>query len=276
MAETSEGVWDRIAPLDVDRCAREFASAAPFPFVVIDGFLRPEFATEVCRAYPSYASAREKKEREFEAVNEYGKIQIVDAETFPAPVQRLSEALASPELLATLTEITGIPELQADPELHGAGMHLMESGSRLDLHVDFNSLHQRLYRRLNIILYLNEDWHEDWGGALDIWDADVTRCVQVVPPVANRAILFQTVPRSYHGVLPVTCPPERSRNTFAAFYYTEAVPPDWEGKHEGTIWAYRPDEKLRKYLKAWPERIARSIPDALRRLRRAARRRGDG
>ena len=90
-----------------------------------------------------------------------------------------------------------------------------------------------------------------------------------MPPVANRAVIFQTVPRSYHGVLDVTCPPSRSRNTFAAFYYTEAVPPEWEGKHEGTIWAYRPDEKPRKYLKVGPERIARAIPPALRRIRSA-------
>lgn len=261
-------VWDYIRPLDVEKSARDFEAATPFPFFVVDGFLRPEFARDVCRAYPSYPAARVQKEREFQAVNEYGKIQIVDAESFPAPVRLLSEALASPELLDTLTEITGISDLQADTKLRGAGMHLMESGSRLDLHVDFNSLEERLYRRLNLILYLNEDWREAWGGALDIWDAEVTRCEHTLPPVANRAVIFQTVPRSYHGVLPVTCPPDRSRNTFASFFYTEAVPPEWEGKHEGTIWAYRRDEKLRKYLKAGPERLARAIPAALRRVKR--------
>ncbi len=96
-----------------------------------------------------------------------------------------------------------------------------------------------------------------------------------MPPVANRAVIFQTVPRSYHGVLDVTCPPSRSRNTFAAFYYTEAVPPEWEGKHEGTIWAYRPDEKLRRYLKVVPERIAHAIPAALRRMRSGVTRGSD-
>ena len=146
-------------------------------------------------------------------------------------------------------------------------MHLMETGSRLDLHVDFNHLDKKLYRRLNIVLYLNEDWKEGWGGALDIWEPKIKHCIHTVPPVINRAIIFNTVPRSWHGVLPVKCPPERSRNTFASFYYTETIPPEWEGKYEGTVWGYRPDEKVRQYLKAGPEKIAHAATSGLRKAK---------
>ncbi len=261
-------VCDYINPLDIEDCAARFQAATPYRFFVIENFLRPEFAHAVCQAYPSYEEAR-RIGGEFKAVNEYRKVQITDAASFPEPVRILSEALVSQELCDTLTETTGIAELVGDREFRGGGMHLMDTGSRLDLHVDFNHLDERLYRRLNIVLYLNEDWNEKWGGALDIWDADLKTCAHMVSPVANRAVIFNTVPRSFHGVRPVNCPPNRSRNTFASFYYTEAVPPEWEGKHESTIWGYRPDEKARKYLKGEPARIGRAIPRALRRVKRA-------
>ena len=139
----------------------------------------------------------------------------------------------------------------------------------MDLHYDINHLEQKLYRRLNIVLYLNEDWKEKWGGALDLWDAEIKHCAHSVAPLANRAVIFNTVPRSFHGVTPVKCPPDRSRNTFAAFYYTAAEPPEWEGRYAGTTWGYRPGEKMREYLRAGPERLLHAIPRGLRSAKRA-------
>ncbi|MAG31871.1 MAG: hypothetical protein CL908_13365 [Deltaproteobacteria bacterium] len=258
--------WDYIRPLNIEEEARRFESGKPFRHIVVDDFLRPEFAREVCRAYPAYEDARASSEREFKAANEYHKIQIVDSSIFPEPVRLLSEALQSRELLETLTEITGIPDILADSGYCGGGMHLMETGSHLDLHVDFNHLDERLYRRLNIILYLNEDWQEGWGGDLDLWDGDVKECAHVVAPVANRVVIFNTVPRSFHGVRNVTCPADHSRNTFASFYYTKEVPPEWEGKFEGTVWARRPGERR---LMEVPERLLKAIPTTLRKAKRA-------
>lgn len=260
--------WDYIQPLDIAKEAKLFESAEPFRFICIEEFLRPKFLHEVCQAYPDYPTAQLKSDREFKAVNEYRKVQIVDSSTFPEPVRLLSDALQSRELLDTLTEITGIANLLPDPQYRGGGMHLMETGSRLDLHVDFNSLEERLYRRLNIVLYLNEDWGDSWGGELDLWDAEVKECTHVLSPRANRAVIFNTVPRSFHGVRPVSCPADHTRNTFASFYYTEEVPPEWEGKHEGTVWAYRPGEKWRRDLLAKPERLLNAIPRSMRKAKR--------
>ena len=140
-------VWDYVSPMDIEAYSKSFEAAKPFRFILVDNFLRPDFAHEVCQAYPSYEAARQLSEREFKAVNEYRKVQITSTSAFPEPVRTLSEALSSQELRDTLTEITGISDLLADPEFRGGGMHLMETGSRLDLHVDFNHLEQKLYRR---------------------------------------------------------------------------------------------------------------------------------
>ena len=154
-------VWDYVNPLDEAALSKSFHAAKPFRFICLDDFLNSEFCHEVCQAYPSYRDAERNAERQFLAVNENRKLQIVDSERFPKAVRILKDALAAPELLQTLSRITGIPDLQADPELAGGGMHVMGPGSRLDVHVDFNMLVERkLHRRLNIVLYLNEGWQE--------------------------------------------------------------------------------------------------------------------
>ena len=153
--------------LDRDDLRQKFQSAKPFPYVVIENLLVPGAAEEVAASFPSFDRARELGFG-FNFVNEQRKIQITDAGKFPEPVRRLQEAIASPQFLADLEYITGIPRLLADDLLEGGGMHLTGTGGRLDVHVDFNVLEERkLFRRLNILLYLNPTWQEDWLGRAD-------------------------------------------------------------------------------------------------------------
>ena len=86
------------------------------------------------------------------------------------------------------------------------------------MHVDFNLHdHLRLDRRLNSILYLNQDWEEEWGGHLELWDSSMSRCVQKIPPLLNRCVVFNTTDSSYHGHPdPLTCPPEVTRKSLAS------------------------------------------------------------
>jgi Rps23 Pro-64 3,4-dihydroxylase Tpa1-like proline 4-hydroxylase len=209
---------DVLAPLDEEVLRRAFRAAEPFPFLAVDGFLTEAFAREVIAALPSFETAR-RQGREFNAVNERGKVQITDEAAFPAPIRALHEAFASPELLASLERITGIPCLLADPELVGGGIHVMTSGAHLDVHVDFNCIEERkIYRRLNALLFLNEGWRDAWGGELELWDEGVVRRRHAFAPRANRLVLFETSERSFHGVRKVGCPPGVSRRSFAVYY----------------------------------------------------------
>lgn len=153
------------APLSTVRLAdlaATYRSAEPFPHVVIENFLEPAFLREVASAYPTFEEAG-RLGFSFNAVNERKKIQITDQKLFPPPVRRLSEFLSDPAFLKDLSDLTGIPKLLADPTLFGGGMHMTGPHGRLDVHVDFNLLDNVLFRRLNLLIYLNPEWDDRWG-----------------------------------------------------------------------------------------------------------------
>ena len=125
-----------------------------------------------------------------------------------------------------LERLTGIDALIPDPHYFGGGLHQIRPGGFLKVHADFNR-HSRLdlERRLNAILYLNKDWQEEYGGHLQIWDNDMTRCEKKVLPVFNRLLVFATLDTANHGHPdPLTCPPDRARRSMALYYYTSDRP----------------------------------------------------
>ena len=274
MAEKQEPVAieldDHLNPIDVEGLAEQFRNATPFPHFCVSDFLRPEFAEAACRSYPSYEEARELG-REFGALNERLKVQITEPERMPPPVARLAEVLSSQPFLDVLERITGIPRLIADPELRGGGMHLVGSGGRLDVHVDFN-MHRETgwHRRLNILVFMNEHWEEDWGGYLELWDPEVKRCERKQAPLLNTCLVFATSETSFHGVQPVTCPDGMARQSFAAYYYTQEAPAQWSGSFHTTVFKPRPGEWLRNAVGRPAERLGRAMRSRGARWRRKA------
>jgi len=245
-----------LGPIDFDHVREQMRSAPGFPHFCIDGFLDPAFAQEVHDAFPSYADA-ERMGKSFAAVNEKRKTQVTDARLFPAPIRRLHELLASDEFVDRMSHMSGIADLVADPLLEGGGIHETNCGGHLDVHVDFN-VNERtgLYRRLNILVYFNLGWKDEYGGILDLWDADVRHCLARIAPTFNRAAGFATSATSWHGVTPVTCPPGSMRRSFAAYYYTKAPPPGWDGVKRSTVFRARPDER-------WKGQVAMPVESLL-------------
>lgn len=257
-----------IAPLDLDVLREQFRASKPFPFVMIDGFLEPDFALEVARSYPSYAEA-ERLGRTFKAVNEYRKIQITDYDRFPEPVRRLADALGAPKFLEDLSHFTGIPKLLWDDTFAGGGMHLTGPHGLLDVHVDFNLLASAgVYRRLNLLLYLNPDWREEWGGVLELWDRDVKQRCHAIPPILNRCVIFETSDHSFHGVTALKCPEDVTRNSFAVYCYSDRAPPGWEGRSHSTIFRARPHERLKRHLLMPAEQLKHRLGDGVRATKR--------
>jgi hypothetical protein len=245
----------------------QYRKSEPFPFVKIDDFLEPAFAAEVSAAYPTFEAAANQGLM-FKTVNERKKVQITDSGLFPPPVMRLNDAISSTAFLSDLSFITGIPSLLADEKLLGGGMHLTGPGGRLDVHVDFNYIEDRkLFRRINLLLYLNSSWEAAWGGELQLWDKNVRRCEASFTPVFNRCVIFETSEISFHGVVPVSSAAPMPRQSFATYYYTREAPTHWKGVAHGTIFRARPDEKARGLVMMPAEAVKRQVNNGIRQVK---------
>lgn len=222
---------------------RSFTTAQPFRHIVLDDFLAPELCRRLVEQFPPFDEAG--------ARNELGH---VGGKCTHEKVRRLGSAYAalddfvrSRAFLDVIGAITGIEDLRYDPHYIGGGTHENRTGQGLDPHVDFN-YHPvtHLHRRLNLILYLNQDWQEHWGGAIQLhsnpWEPDEDT-VKTVLPVMNRCVLFETNERSWHGFQPITrSDGERllSRRSFALYLYTETRPADEISAPHSTFYVHAP------------------------------------
>jgi Rps23 Pro-64 3,4-dihydroxylase Tpa1-like proline 4-hydroxylase len=257
-----------IRPINANDLRRRVASATPFPHFLIDHFLDADFARQVHDSFPSYEDAR-KTGRAFSTVNEKNKVQITDQGQFALPVMELNRILADPTWTEKLSFVFGIPELLADEELVGGGIHQTGPHGRLDVHVDFNYIAERkLHRRLNILIFLNPGWRSEWGGNLELWDEKVARRHHSFEPLFNRCIVFETSDVSFHGVTAVNCPADRVRRSFAAYYYTRQPPAHWNGNVHGTIFRSRPNELFRGHFLMPAERALRGMRQTMWDVRR--------
>lgn len=223
---------------------REFQSAHPFRYVVIDNFLRPNYCAQLVAEFPPFdeASAR----NELGQVG--GKSVHPDLASIGPAYARLDGMLQSTEFLDIMTEITSIPKLLYDPEYVGGGTHENRSGQDLDPHVDFNyHPNTRLHRRLNLIVFLNPEWVPDWGGSLELSRDPSLPPAQdefaSIVPLLNRCVIFETTEHSWHGFRRITLPPGKehlSRKSIAVYFYTKERPKQETAASHGTIYVQRP------------------------------------
>src|SRR5215210_1660828 len=140
-------------------------------------------------------------------------------------------------VLAAFLQPAEIEGLIPDPYFGGAGPHQILPGGFLKVHVDFNR-HPllQLDRRLNLLVYLKEDWEEAYGGHLELWDREMTRCERKILPVFNRTVVFSTTDFSFHGhPVPLSCPEGRSRKSVSFYYYTNGRPAEERSEPHDTI-----------------------------------------
>ena len=217
-----EPVGDYFA-LDAHECrafgrslADQYRSAKPFPHVVIDDFLDAALLKRVVENFPSIEN-----KQYFDRDQERLKFQYQPHEISSGLVRNLFAELNGQAFLGFLEELTGISGLLPDPYFEGGGLHETKRGGHLGVHADFNG-HDRLKveRKLNLLIYLNEDWSDAYGGQLELWDQEMRDCVVRVKPVFGRAVIFNTALDSFHGHPdPLECPADRSRRSIATYYY---------------------------------------------------------
>jgi Rps23 Pro-64 3,4-dihydroxylase Tpa1-like proline 4-hydroxylase len=204
--------------------AAQFRSAAPFPWLMIDDFLAPAMVQELTNGFGA-AIRRANKNPDAPKKHKHvlRKIGLIKPEMMEEAHRCLFRELASDRFLDFLSSVTGIKPLYADASLNGGGLHEIYPGGYLNVHTDFN-IHpeSRRHRRLNILIYLNPEWDEVWGGALELWPADNSRAAVSILPVGGRMVLFETSEISFHGhPTPLACPEGVTRRSLAAYYYSD-------------------------------------------------------
>ena len=108
---------------------------------------------------------------------------------------------------------------------------------------------------MNLILYLNPGWREEWGGALELWERNMTRCAARYLPLLNHALIFTTDEQSLHGFPdPLTCPVGQSRKSLALYYYT--LENDKKLAGHSTDYFARPQDGWRKSAMIWLDKKA--------------------
>ena len=225
---------------------KTFQAALPFRHVCIDGFLQPEFCESLLRDFPSFDPSK--------AINEMGEVggkSVHEVVSDISPFyKQFYQYINSKEFLDAVSAITGIPDLIADGTLFGGGTHENLDGQALDIHVDFNIDERRmLHRRLNLLVYLNKEWEDAWGGLIELHSdprhPEVDE-IESILPLFNRCVIFETSEYSWHGFETIHLPEDRkhlSRKSFAIYLYTKDRPVEDAVAPHTTFYLCRPFPK---------------------------------
>tara|TARA_B100001769_G_scaffold272538_1_gene267161 strand:+ start:740 stop:1456 length:717 start_codon:yes stop_codon:yes gene_type:complete len=223
----------------------------PFPHCVIDNFFNTDIANKL---YENINSLKlEDANSKFtnkKSGREYNKFAFSNIEKLPLSLKDVFVYLNSFEFIEKLEKITGISGLiYGDLKLQGAGVHMIKNEGFLGMHTDFNtynhSIHGKLDRRINLLIYMNKDWKSEYKGDLLMYHPDNISEVKRIQPIFNRCIIFNTTNKSVHGhPEPLCVPKDLYRKSIAVYYYTknEHGIVDFEGdaKHS-TLWHKTPN-----------------------------------
>lgn len=228
----------------------EYIAAEPFPHAMFEDFISAEVVNAVLEDFPQPSA--DINWRQIVAKGDDGENVQYRKQGMPhlfkvSPVIRqLIWELNSSTFIRALEKLTGINQLIADPSHRGGGLHQVLPGGVLGVHADFT--HHKDYdleRRINLLIYLNQDWQDDYEGHLELWSRDASRCVKRIRPLAGRCVIFNTDASSYHGhPRPLACPEDLTRKSIAIYYYTVGREGEQVEPTARTDWQVLPDVGL--------------------------------
>jgi len=235
-----------------------YNSNKPFPHIVLDNFLPSKILqktySEISDVWPDENwvyddfNPNEQNKKEFWPYHMHGEPPIVsisrvqELKDYCPTIGEVFNELTSTNFLRFLSELTGIDGLLSDPFFNGGGIHRTSNGGHLNIHSDY-VFHgtTKWYRRINLLLYLTPNWQEEWGGNLELWETDMSSKAKDVLPIQNRAIIFNTTTKSFHGhPHPLQCPNDIYRYSIALYYFTIEPPDDLteDELHTSAQWKY--------------------------------------
>lgn len=216
-----------------------YRKADPFPHAVIEGLFPADTLDAVLAEFPS---PKQVDWIEYDTGKEKKLGMRVDSK-----IGDLSRGflhyLNSAPVIQYLEELTGIESLIPDPYYQGGGFHQIQRGGFLKIHADFNWHRKlKLHRRINLLVYLNKDWQEEYGGHLELWDREAGVAKRKILPLFGRCVVFSTTDFAFHGhPEPLNCPEGRTRKSIALYYYSSSRPKEEISEAHTTLWMKRND-----------------------------------
>jgi len=226
--------------LDAKSLQTQYLNAKPYPHIVMHDFIKKDLLRSVLEEFPDL----EKLSDSVYKFNNDKQIKFASKgmKYLSPKALYLNSYLQSDMMLNWLNDLSGIKEtLISDPYLLGGGYHEIRSGGLLKVHADFNK-HSKLNldRRLNLLIYLNEFWEDNWGGALELYDENLNS-IKSIFPYFNTAVIFSTTSFTFHGHPdPLKCPENHSRKSLAYYYFSTGRPKNEISQQEHqTLWRNR-------------------------------------
>jgi hypothetical protein len=234
---------DAVVIANVERLHEQYRSAKPFRHLCIENFLDADAAKKALADFPTFDPRK--------AMNEFGEVGgkavVTDIASISPFYATLHAEVCGRSFLQQMGLLTGIDDLEADPQLFGGGTHDNRDGQSLDPHIDFNyDPGTGRHRRLNLLIYLNKEWGEDWGGAIELHSNPRDRAgnwIVSFTPTFNRAVLFETNEHSWHGFPRIRLPTDRrhlSRKCLSFYFYTQTRPTEELAPPRTTHYVPRP------------------------------------
>jgi len=214
----------------------KYQSQKPFRFVMFENFFKADIVEAIYNSYPKITDGTWYGTTYLDQKKKFQKTQFETGSIF----NKVFEELNSDVFLKWLEDISEIEELEGDNELFGGGLHQSIDGAFLNVHVDYN-FHPttKHHRRLNVLVYMNKDWKEEYEGHLELWDLsnDKKTLLGKYAPEFNRCVIFETNEISFHGhPRPLKTPNDVNRKSIATYYYTKTRPESEIGPEHNTIY----------------------------------------
>jgi Rps23 Pro-64 3,4-dihydroxylase Tpa1-like proline 4-hydroxylase len=207
----------------------------PYPFMYFDDLFDNELMDKVNLEIDKNVFVKD--EREINNIEIKTRSDFEDNESIPPYSKLVFDVLNGGKFLGLVSLLTGINGLISDPYFDGGGINIIKNDGTLAVHVDGTTQHRmNICRRINAIVFLNDEWREDWNGLHEQWDfldknlspLDENQrwcCVRKILPKKNRLLIFTTNDHSWHGHAGVLNEPKNiQRRSLITYYYTNGRP----------------------------------------------------
>ena len=219
----------------IDEVMGTYNQTFPYPYAYFDNLFDEAILDDVNREIDEAQFTQDV--RQIDGIEVKTRSDFADNESLPPITRRVFELLNGGKFLTMVSKLTDISGLISDPYYDGGGINIIQNQGTLAVHVDGTTQHRmRVCRRINAILFLNDDWDPNWNGYHEQWVYQVPelspfdahqqwRCVRKILPKKNRLLLFTTNDHSWHGHAGVLNVPESvQRRSLITYYYTSTRP----------------------------------------------------